>query len=93
MQKEFNDFSKLTTTLGIGYYHEFAKPYDSIKAKIVNTNGSYKLRNRAADSKDRGMLSAKVNYDYKDFSIYGELLQYLEDEYPLKVDVGVRYNF
>ena len=35
----------------------------------------------------------KVNYDYKDFSIYGELMQYLEKEYPIKVDVGLKYKF
>ena len=36
---------------------------------------------------------AKVNYDYKNFSIYGELMQYLEEQYPVKVDVGLKYKF
>lgn len=90
---EINETSKLSTTLGFGYYHEFLDPYNSIKAKHANKYGSYRLRNHVADSKDRGAISAKINYDYKDFSIYGELMQYLEDKYPFKVDLGLRYKF
>ena len=51
------------------------------------------MKNSILDSKDRGAISAKINYDYKDFSIYGELMQYLEDEYPLNVDLGLQYKF
>ncbi len=90
---EINDKSKITTTLGLAYYHEFANPYNSMNAKIINTLGSYKLRNNSVDSRDRGVLSAKINYDYKDFSIYGEILQYLEKEYPVKLDLGLKYKF
>ncbi len=89
----FDNDSKLTTTLGMAYYHEFANPYNSMNARIMNTLGSYKLRNDNLDSKNRGILSAKVNYDYKDFSIYGEIMQYLEEEYPIKLDLGLRYKF
>lgn len=60
----------------------------------LDTIGSYKLRDvEHLNSRDRGILSARVNYDYKDFSIYGELMQYLEKEYPIKVDVGLKYKF
>ena len=91
---EFNDNSKLSVLFGAGYYHEFADPYKGIDASINNTIGHYKLRHiENINSRDRGMLSAKVNYDYKDFSIYGELMQYLEKEYPLKLDVGLKYKF
>lgn len=91
---EFNDNSKLSVLFGAGYYHEFADPYKGIDASINNTIGHYKLRDiENINSRDRGMLSAKVNYDYKDFSIYGELMQYLEKEYPLKLDVGLKYKF
>lgn len=91
---EFNQDSKLNVALGIGYYHEFADPYGGFNARHGGSIGHYKLRDiEHLNSRNRGILSAKVNYDYKDFSIYGELLQYLEDEYPLDVDVGLKYKF
>lgn len=95
LDKEINlsEKSKLTTSLGIGYYHEFANPYSGTKSRMIGDMGYYKIKNNVADSRDRGVISAKVNYDYKDFSIYGMLLQYLEDEYPLNVDLGLRYKF
>ena len=62
-------------------------------ARMIGDMGYYKIKNNVADSRDRGVISTKVNYDYKDFSIYGMLLQYLEDEYPLNVDLGLRYKF
>ena len=91
---EFSEDNRLNVALGIGYYHEFADPYRGMDAHINDTFGNYKLRDiEHINSRDRGILSARINYDYKDFSVYGELLQYLEKEYPIKVDVGLKYNF
>ncbi|MCM1323509.1 MAG: autotransporter domain-containing protein [Acetobacter sp.] len=92
---EFNQDNKLNVALGIGYYHEFADPYRGFNARHGGDSlGRYKLRDlEHINSRNRGILSAKVNYDYKDFSIYGELLQYLEKEYPLDIDVGLKYKF
>lgn len=91
---EFSPEHKLNVRLGAGYYHEFADPYRGLDARINDTVGSYKLRDiENSDSRDRGVISARVNYDYKDISIYGELMQYLEKEYPIKVDVGLKYKF
>ena len=91
---EFSEDNRLNMALGIGYYHEFADPYRGMDARINDTLGSYKLRDiEHINSRDRGILSARINYDYKNFSIYGELMQYLEKEYPIKVDVGVKYKF
>ncbi len=91
---EFNQDSKLNMALGLGYYHEFANPYRGFSAHHGDSLGKYKLRDiEHINSRNRGIISAKVNYDYKDFSIYGELLQYLEDEYPLDIDVGLKYRF
>ena len=90
---EFNEDNRLNVALGIGYYHEFADPYRGFDAHHGDgVLGNYKLRNKI-HSRDRGILSAKVNYDYKNFSIYGELMQYIEKEHPLEVEGGVRYRF
>lgn len=91
---EFDTNNKLDFALGLGYYHEFASPYSGIDAQINSMSlSSYKMRNSKLDSRDRGVISAKFDYLYKDFSIYGELMQYLEDEYPINVDLGLRYRF
>ena len=91
---EFSPGHKLNVRFGAGYYHEFADPYRGLDAHINDTIGSYKLRDiEHSDSRDRGIISARLNYDYKDISVYGELMQYLEKEYPIKVDVGLKYKF
>ncbi len=91
---EFDEDNKLNIALGAGYYHEFANPYRGFNARNGGTLGHYRLRDiEHLNSRNRGILSAKVNYDYKNFSIYGELLQYLEKEYPLDIDVGLKYKF
>jgi len=88
---EFDQDNCLTMALGIGYYHEFANPYQGLSAHH-DTTGHYSIKHKI-HSRDRGVLSAKVNYDYKDFSIYGQLMQYLEEEYPLEVEGGLKYKF
>ena len=45
------------------------------------------------NSRDRGIISATINYDYKDFSVYGELVQYIEKEHPIEFEGGVKYKF
>ncbi len=90
---EFNQDNKLNIALGLGYYHEFADPYRGFDAHHGDgALGTYRLKHKMG-SDDRGMLSAKINYDYKNFSIYGELMQYIEKEHPLEVEGGVRYRF
>lgn len=90
---EFSVDSKLDMVLGLGYYHEFADPYRGFDAYHGdNMLGTYRLRNKI-NSRDRGVLSAKVNYDYKDFSIYGEIAQYIEEENPIEIEGGLKYRF
>lgn len=89
---EFNQDNRLNVALGLGYYHEFADPYRGVDAHHTNSFGNYRIKNKLI-SRDRGILSAKVNYDYKDFSIYGEIMQYLEEEHPIEIEGGIQYRF
>ena len=89
---EFNEDNRLNIALGAAYYHEFADPYDGFDAHHSDSIGKYKLRNKI-HSDDRGLISAKLKYDYKAFSIYAELLQYLEEEHPTEFDGGLQYRF
>lgn len=89
---EFNQDNRLNLALGLGYYHEFADPYRALDSHLTGTTRNNPIKNKL-NSRDRGILSAKVNYDYKDFSIYGELMQYLEREHPIEVEGGLKYKF
>lgn len=89
---EFDQDNRLNMALGLGYYHEFADPYRGVDAHHTNSFGNYRIKNKII-SRDRGILSAKVNYDYKDFSIYGEIMQYLEEEHPVEIEGGIKYRF
>lgn len=89
---ELSEDQKLNVALGMGYYHEFADPYDGAKAHHTGTIGHHRLKN-TLHSRDRGILSAKVSYDYKNLSVYGELIQYLEEENPIEIEGGLQYKF
>ena len=89
---EFNEDNRLNIALGAGYYHEFADPYKGFDAHHTDSIGKYKLKHKI-HSDDRGLISAKLKYDYKAFSIYAELLQYLEEEHPTEFDGGIQYRF
>ena len=89
---ELSEDQKLNVALGMGYYHEFADPYDGVKAHHTGTVGHHRLKN-TLHSRDRGILSAKVSYDYKNLSVYGELIQYLEEENPIEIEGGLQYKF
>ena len=89
---EFNQDNVLNIALGLGYYHEFADPYRGIDAHHNGSLSNFRVKNRL-HSRDRGILSAKAEYDYKAFSLYGELMQYLEEEHPIEVEGGIKYRF
>ena len=89
---EFNQDQKLNIALGMGYYHEFADPYKGAKAHHTGSIGHHHLKN-TLHSRDRGLLSAKINYDYKNLSVYGEIIQYLEEENPIEIEGGLKYKF
>lgn len=89
---EFNHDNRLNMALGLGYYHEFANPYKGLEVHNTGTVKRDRIKNKM-NSRDRGIISAVINYDYKDFSVYGELMQYLEREHPVEVEGGLKYKF
>ena len=89
---EFDQDQRLNIALGMGYYHEFADPYKGAEARHTGSISHHHLKN-TMHSRDRGVLSAKINYDYKNLSVYGELIQYLEEENPIEIEGGLKYKF
>ena len=76
------------------YYHEYGEPYHDLEARMSPMAGSYKIRDiEGIYEKDRGMLSGEIEYSYKPFSFYGNFKQFIEEENPIEINAGVKYNF
>ncbi len=91
---KISDKSKLNFKLGAMYYHEFAHPYHSLEASIHGTDGTYRITDyEGIYDRDRGVLSAGIDYSYKPFTFYGKLKAFIEDEYPFEANAGIKYNF
>lgn len=90
-EKEFSKKQKLSLTAGASVYHEFLDPYD-LKLKMNNMNGQFRI----SDEKRRDdyvVLRSKLSYDAGDFSIYGNLLSYIDSEHRTQADIGFKYAF
>ena len=76
------------------YYHEYGEPYHDLEARMYGGTGSYKIRDvEGIYKRDRGMISGELEYSYKPFSFYGNFKQFIEEENPIEVNAGVKYNF
>jgi hypothetical protein len=93
--KEFNTakYGKFKGRLGGSYYHEWNKPYSSIRAHLRHTDGEYKIRSNGIFKRDRFMLGADVTYTYKDIDIYLRGSQYLEHGDVTVLNAGIKFNF
>jgi len=91
---ELGEKSRLTLNAGAMYYHEFSNPYHSLNASIYGMDGTYRLTDyEGIYDRDRGLLKAGFEYEIKPFTVYGNFRQYLEDENPFNVNLGLKYNF
>ena len=91
---KLNERDKLKVHARAMYYHEFAEPYHSLDASIYGMSGSYRITDyEGLYDDDRGVISAGLDYDIGDFTIYGQYNQYIEDENPMSVNVGLKYRF
>lgn len=87
-------YGKLTARLGGMYYHELADPYHKIRAGFKSGVGTYSI-NDFADiyNRDRAVLSAMLDYEYKRIALYLRYHQLLQRNKAQNVDAGIRYNF
>ena len=91
---KFSQRSKLKLKAGAMYYHEYAHPYHSLHASQVGMSGNYLIRDEEnIYDKDRGVINAGVDYEYKPFTIYGNFRQFIEEENPFEVNAGIKFNF
>ena len=96
LSKDFtlNEHNKISFKAGAMYYHEFANPYHSLTASQHGMEGTYRITDyEGIYDRDRGVLNAGVDYDWNEFTFYGSFNQYIEDESPFSVNLGLKYNF
>ena len=90
--------STLGIRMGGAYYHEFADPYSDIDARMHQMNGGYTLSGKGLEEglknkRDRGLLSAKVSYDWRDWSFYASFTQFIENDTRLNANLGASLKF
>lgn len=88
---EFDEKSKLGIQIGGIYYVEFADGDEGFEARLHGMNRKAKIVGREDDG--RAVFSAKVNYTYKDITLYGMLEQETGDNKAFSIDAGIEYKF
>jgi hypothetical protein len=83
--------AKLKLSGGVGVYHEFANPYD-IELQMNGMSGSWTLHDENR-SRERAVVRTGLDYDYQDFSLYGHISSYIDNQYRTNVDLGIKYKF
>ena len=91
---KINDNSKLSFNASAMYYHEFAHPYHSLDASLHGMSYTYRIKDyENIYNRDRGVISAGIDYSYKPFTFYGKAKAFIEDKTPFETSAGVKYNF
>ena len=88
---ENEDGSKLTLTAGVAGYHEFADPY-KVEVGIRGMDGRIMLRDDRR-TKNRAVARAGFEFDEGDYSIYGNVISYIDSEVRSKAKLGLKYAF
>ncbi len=83
--------SNMTIQIGGVYYVEFLDPDDGFNTAMSGMNGKYRISHDF--DKDRAVLSAKVRYDYKDITLYGNVEKDTSNNKSLLIDAGIQYKF
>ena len=87
-------YGKLGFKIGGVYYHEFASPYDKIRAQHNGATGWYYINDYAnLYQRDRAVLEAAIDYEYKDISLYAKYNYLIQKNDPQLFDLGVKYKF
>ena len=87
-------YGKLGFKIGGVYYHEFAEPYDDIRARHNGASGWYSINDYAnLYQRDRAVLEAAVDYEYKDIALYAKYNRLIQKNDPQLFDLGIKYKF
>ncbi len=92
LSKEMNigENHQLGIQIGGIYYVEFLDPDEGTEATLSGMRGRYKIKHQFDD--DRAVVSARINYNYKNLTLYGMIERELKNYKGVAVDVGLQYN-
>lgn len=83
--------NKLGIQIGGIYYVEFLEPDDGVNATMRGMNHKYKLYHNFED--ERAVASLRVNYNYKNITLYGLIEKEFGGYDAFNIDAGLQYNF
>ena len=87
-------YGRLGFKIGGAYYREMADPYDDIEARNRGAHGWYKINDYAnIYDRDRALLEAAVDYEYKNIGLYAKYNQLIQRNDPKLIDLGLKVNF
>ena len=90
---KFNENTSLKARLGAGYYRELANPYHDMKVSLRGMNGYYKTDASPIFDRDRYLLNADVNLDWRQFNFYIRANWFIENDDTAIINAGIKYNF
>lgn len=88
---QISDNSNLGIQIGGVYYVEFLEPDNGMDTAMSGMDGKYKLKNKTQT--DRALLSLRLNYNYKDITLYGLIEKETNNNKALSIDAGLQYKF
>ena len=90
-EDDFGDNGTLKLTSGVVVYHEFADPY-KLRVGMEGMDGDFTLRDENR-SDNRGVIRAGFDYAYRDLSLYGSLISYIDREWRTNAKTGINWKF
>jgi len=90
-EEELDKDSTLKLTAGMAAYHEFADPY-RVKVGMRGMEGAFTLRDEKR-SQNRGVIRAGFDYVYRDLSLYGSFISYIDHEARTSAKTGMKWKF
>ena len=90
-EEELDKDTTLKLTAGVAAYHEFADPY-RLKVGMNGMEGAFMLQDEKR-SDNRGVVRAGFDYTYRDLSLYGSLISYIDRETRTSAKTGMKWKF
>lgn len=89
---EYANSSTLRLRFGGTYYREMNNPYQRISAGFADADGYYNMHGYS-NSRDRGVISLKADYGWKQFNFYVKAAEYIEKNSNFSLQGGMNYKF
>lgn len=89
---EYANSSTLRLRFGGTYYREMNNPYQRISAGFADADGYYNMHGYN-NSHNRGVISLKADYGWRQFNFYVKAAEYIEKNSNFSLQGGMNYKF